>query len=321
MIVMTPVEGVLVGEYLSYFFNSPAMRRSFESIRSGSTVPHLTCGAVKELRIPLPSVAEQWQVINQLDELEAQISRLREIASVKLAALDELKLSVLHQAFGGQLTSDKPMSTVSCPPLQSTSPEFSATIIALDYERHRRRQRENTCGRVKGQKVLHWAEARAKLDLGRRPIKDAAGPNDFQHMLKAEAWAKQNDFFEMVPRDGGGYDFKPLPAYEALLARTPEVLGDSRERIEAVIDLVIPLDTKATEVLATVYAAWNNLLMDGVTVTDESIVRAARDDWHPDKLCIPVSKFREAIAFIRSKGLVPDGTGKYVGGQQSLQLQ
>lgn len=99
MIVMTPVEGVLTGEYLSHFFNSPEMRQSFESIRSGSTVPHLTCGAVKELGIPVPPVEDQQRLVGQLDELESETSRLRDLMTAKAALLDELKRSLLHQAF------------------------------------------------------------------------------------------------------------------------------------------------------------------------------------------------------------------------------
>jgi type I restriction enzyme, S subunit len=103
MIVMTPIEGILVGEYLSLFFNSPEMSLSFESIRSGSTVPHLTCGAVKELGIPIPPVDVQQELVAQFDELGAETSRLGELATAKSGALDELKRSLLHQAFTGAL--------------------------------------------------------------------------------------------------------------------------------------------------------------------------------------------------------------------------
>jgi type I restriction enzyme, S subunit len=104
MIVMTPVGSVLVGEYLSYFFSSPQMRQSFESIRSGSTVPHLTCGAVRELGIPLPPIDHQRELVGQIEELESETSRLRKLAAAKTTALDDLKKSMLHQAFSGSLT-------------------------------------------------------------------------------------------------------------------------------------------------------------------------------------------------------------------------
>jgi hypothetical protein len=81
------------------------------------------------------------------------------------------------------------------------------------------------------------------------------------------------------------------------------------------------MDTEDAEVLATVHAAWNNLLIDHADVTDDAIVSAAREHWHVDKLKIPEHKFRKAIELIRNEDLVPDGTAKYVGGQLGLVLE
>ena len=103
MIVITPVRGVLTGTFLSLYFNSSIMRQKFEEIRSGSTVPHLTCGAVRELSIALPDVNMQQQLVEQSKELESETRRLESIYQRKLAALDELKQSLLHQAFSGAL--------------------------------------------------------------------------------------------------------------------------------------------------------------------------------------------------------------------------
>jgi type I restriction enzyme S subunit len=103
MIVITPVKGALTGPFLSLFFNSSGMRQKFEEIRSGSTVPHLTCHAVKELPIALPDVATQKRLVDHSQELEAETRRLESIYRQKLAALEALKESLLHQAFSGKL--------------------------------------------------------------------------------------------------------------------------------------------------------------------------------------------------------------------------
>ncbi|WP_439588293.1 restriction endonuclease subunit S [Hydrogenophaga sp.] len=307
----------LDARFLLYALQSEPLQRQIHAKASGSTVQHMRVPDSKNLQLPLPGLSQQREAVAKLDAMREETTHLGAIYARKIAALDELKKSLLHQAFTGQLTSAQTTSVTAVLALPTTSPEFSANVIALAYERHKRQQRERTFGHVKEQKLLHLVEAIAKVDLGRQPMKDAAGPNDFQHMRKAEEWAKQNGFFEMVQR-GGGYDFKKLPAFDQLLAKAPQVLGASIDRIESVIDLLIPMDTKDAEVLATVHAAWNNLLIDGAEVTDEAIVWEARDGWHADKLAIPESKFRQAIALIRSKGLVPDGSGKYVGGQTSL---
>ncbi len=103
MIVITPVKGVLIGPFLSLFFNSTGMRQKFEETRSGSTVPHLTCGAVKELSVPLPDLATQERLVDHAQELDTETQRLASLYERKLAALEALKKSLLHQAFTGQL--------------------------------------------------------------------------------------------------------------------------------------------------------------------------------------------------------------------------
>ncbi|WP_439518324.1 restriction endonuclease subunit S [Hydrogenophaga sp.] len=307
----------LDARFLLYALQSEPLQRQIHAKASGSTVQHMRVPDSKNLLLPLPGLHQQLEAVAKLDAMREETRSLGAIYGRKIAALDELKKTLLHQAFTGQLTSAKTKPIAAVLALQTTSPEYSANVIALAYERHKRQQRERTFGHVKEQKLLHLVEAIAKVDLGRQPMKDAAGPNDFLHMLRAEEWAKRNDFFEMVQREGG-YDFKKLPAFDQLLTKAPQVLGADLSRIESVIDLLVPMDTMDAEVLATLHAAWNNLLIDGTEVTDAALIWEARDGWHADKLAIPESKFRQAIALIRSKGLVPDGSGKYVGGQTSL---
>jgi type I restriction enzyme S subunit len=53
--------------------------------------------------VRLPSVETQNAVVSQFEKLMAQSKRLIEIQHEKLIALDDLKKSLLHQAFSGQL--------------------------------------------------------------------------------------------------------------------------------------------------------------------------------------------------------------------------
>ena len=149
-------------------------------------------------------------------------------------------------------------------------------------------------------------------DFGRSPIKDAAGPNDFQHMLDVEKWATEIRFLKFE-QTGSRYHFVELGEFRKYIARSTEVLGSYREIAKKVIDIFLPMSTKQAEVFATVYAAWNNLIIDGKEINDKSIVRAARDEWHDEKKKIPEREFLNAIRSIREKGLVPQGRGKRVG--------
>ncbi|MCC6200102.1 MAG: hypothetical protein IT466_04925 [Moraxellaceae bacterium] len=58
---------------------------------------------IKELGISLPLVAEQEKIVEIIDAVLEETRRLESIYQRKLAALDELKKSILHQAFSGNL--------------------------------------------------------------------------------------------------------------------------------------------------------------------------------------------------------------------------
>jgi type I restriction enzyme, S subunit len=104
MIVLTPVNDIVTGPYLSLFFNSPLMQEEFQRIRSGSTVPHLTCREVKELVVTAPKLGEQRSIVERSQEIESRVLELVSIGQQKLNALTELKQCLLQKAFSGELT-------------------------------------------------------------------------------------------------------------------------------------------------------------------------------------------------------------------------
>jgi type I restriction enzyme S subunit len=58
---------------------------------------------LKEVRIAIPEHSEQRRIVTQLDALAAETQRLARLYEQKLAALADLKKSLLHQAFSGNL--------------------------------------------------------------------------------------------------------------------------------------------------------------------------------------------------------------------------
>jgi type I restriction enzyme S subunit len=60
-------------------------------------------GKIKVVTIPPPTPAEQRVVVRHLNSIGVETRRLKALYPRKLAALDELKAALLHQAFSGQL--------------------------------------------------------------------------------------------------------------------------------------------------------------------------------------------------------------------------
>jgi type I restriction enzyme S subunit len=69
----------------------------------GNTMPYIKIGMLSDFEVPIPPRNEQEWVTARLNDLAAEIKRLTSIYERKLAALEELKTSLLHQAFNGEL--------------------------------------------------------------------------------------------------------------------------------------------------------------------------------------------------------------------------
>jgi type I restriction enzyme S subunit len=72
------------------------------------------------------------------------------------------------------------------------------------------------------------------------------------------------------------------------------------------------MSPRQAEIAATLFAAWNNLLLEGQQPSDDEIVREARENWHPDKLKIERKRFIDALVWMRQHDVVPGGKGKRV---------
>jgi type I restriction enzyme, S subunit len=70
---------------------------------SGTGIQHFTGEVLARFELPLPPLSELRRAVRRFEELSAETQRLESIYQQKLAALEDLKKSLLHQAFTGQL--------------------------------------------------------------------------------------------------------------------------------------------------------------------------------------------------------------------------
>ena len=67
---------------------------------------NLSNQALSGLLIAMPPLDEQNRITDKLDDLKTETKRIETIYRQKLAALNELKQSILQKAFTGELTAD-----------------------------------------------------------------------------------------------------------------------------------------------------------------------------------------------------------------------
>jgi type I restriction enzyme S subunit len=104
IIIMQPDRAKLDSTFLKYLLLSDPVQQRIRAKGTGATVQGIKARLLRLIEISFPkTLAEQKQIVRMLDELHAETQHLESIYQQKLAALDALKRSLLHQAFSGKL--------------------------------------------------------------------------------------------------------------------------------------------------------------------------------------------------------------------------
>jgi len=104
MLIFRPNTKLITPGYLYTIFQSGIMKFQIKKYVSGAAQPQLPIKTLVNFSIPvLKSLSEQKSIVKKLDELSEKTKRLEEIYKQKLADLEELKKSILKQAFEGKL--------------------------------------------------------------------------------------------------------------------------------------------------------------------------------------------------------------------------
>ena len=89
--------------FLAAFFNSAFGKQLVLGKIVGAAQKHFNITAAKEVMLRVPPMSEQLAIVTKSDELREETQSLFRLYERKLAALEKLKKSLLHQAFNGEL--------------------------------------------------------------------------------------------------------------------------------------------------------------------------------------------------------------------------
>lgn len=104
VIGIIPNNRVADSDYVEFLLQS--FKAELKEKGKGTARDNINLGTFANQKFPFPNVQTQKIIASQLEELSFETQRLEAIYCQKLAALNELKQSILQKAFTGELTRD-----------------------------------------------------------------------------------------------------------------------------------------------------------------------------------------------------------------------
>ncbi|MBU2724024.1 restriction endonuclease subunit S [Acidithiobacillus ferridurans] len=94
-------EKISTNKYIEYLLTS--FKSRLQLLGKGSAQDNINLATFESQYFPFPPLSSQKEIVSIFDDLHEETQHLESIYQQKLAALDELKQSLLHQAFNGNL--------------------------------------------------------------------------------------------------------------------------------------------------------------------------------------------------------------------------
>lgn len=291
-------------EFVYYWCQSASYRSQVKVACGGTsaTMQNLGQGDFLSMKIAVPPRPEQQRIVQRLNAEMARLDDLVRGAEYGINLLLERRAALTSAAVTGKIN------------LQHLPTENRTNVVrdAACAEIIRLCAAKPTFGRVKMQKLVYLAEAHLGIDeIGGDYSREAAGPLD-RSLVQAVERSLQAEGIVDVHQEGIG----SLVTY-TFTGRTKEIkeaadntLGARCTALRDLLMKVGDLDTLSVEAIATLYAVWNDALIDGETPDEIEIIRQVLEEWHPEK----AEKFNSEalsswLAYMRRNSIIPQGRG------------
>lgn len=316
----TPVLNVLDStedkKYIMYYLRNMAYNGIFLALATGIRVRSCDTNwnKLKELPYLVPTIDEQKEIADYLDKKCAEMDALITQKTALLEEMESYKKSVIYEYVTGK---KECKSSVAEETVVAIYPYFPA-VLNTDKARFAQAvlmskildSNVSNMGRVKLEKMLFTIEHSLGFDFGTEYHREAAGPLD-SSIYKCEKVISRANKWYYVNSSKYGTSYKPQKDMEKYKKYYEQYFSEYNEEIERIISIFKTYSLDQSEIVATLYGAWNDFIIDKKSFTDEDIVTEVLTNWNESKKRFSKDVWLRAIENMRQNNLVPKGYGRH----------
>lgn len=297
----SPVLNVLDTEqnkrYIMYFLRSMAYSDVFLAMATGIRVRScdLRWNKLAELFYPVPPIEEQEAIVEYIDSVLAKANDVIAAKKEQLSVLEAYKKSLIFEYVTGKKEVPAPITAVMVDP----------NVILLGKLPKLLSQQK---GKIYNQKVLYLLNTYLGLNLGVQYYRYKHGPYDI--MLDSYIDTLVENGWCVKTIKNGAENLEIGPNYGAFEEKYSSHFSEFDAEINSLIQFVQPMKRSQIERIATLFAVWNDMILDGKsTPTDAEIVSEVMSGWTENKANFAYDTWVSTLNKMRSNGIVPKGQG------------
>lgn len=283
--------------YIMYFLRSMAYSDVFLALATGIRVRScdLRWNKLSELFYPVPPVEEQEAIVKHIDEVICKTNEVITGKKEQLTVLEAYKKSLIFEYVTGKKEVPTPITAIMVDP----------NVILLG-KLPKLLNKQN--GKIYNQKVLYLLNTYLGLNLSVQYYRYKHGPYDI--MLDSYIDTLIENGWCVKSVSNGAENLEIGPNYDAFEEKYGSYFSEHSAEIDNLIQFVQPMNRRQIERVATLFAVWNDIILDGKSLpTDAEIVSEVISGWTDNKANIAYDTWLGTLNKMRDNGIVPKGQG------------
>ena len=302
-------------KYLWYAINSVPARSWFSELATGTSasMQNITITDFTSNYIAIPPKEEQIEIVEYLNKKCGDIDALIEKKTALLAELEAYKKAVIFEYVTGKKEIGVAAQSVTTtivypyfPAVLSTKKARFAQAVLMSRILDKCRTK---MGRVKLEKMLYTIETSVGFDFDTEYVRQAAGPLD-DSIYECEGIISRKNKWYTMKTSKYGVSYTPAKDNGKYKKYYDKYFADYDSEIERIIGIFMDYDADQAEIVATLFAAWNDFIIDRKEFTDEQLVDEVLNNWNDSKKRFSRDVWLRAIQQMRQNNIVPKGYGK-----------
>ena len=296
-----------IKRYFHYLMRNNSYLPEYERLSTGMRIGQWDLGFddFKNIPIIIPSLSEQQEVADYLDKKCYEIDTLIAKKEQIVTELESYKKSLIYEYVTGkravcEMTEKEDTITIFDPQATRLMQEALAYKVI-------KQSGNDLKGRIHLMKIIYMLDCMFGLGLGINYLRYTRGP--------------YNPIIESIEKnlsDKGIISVNTAKNYSYTViddffdSKYNELFAKHNSEIEKIIDYMKRMKSSRAEKIATLYAAWNDMVIDGVqNITDKMIIDDVMNNWTENKAKTDFSTWQHILNDMKDKKIIPHGYGKH----------
>lgn len=294
--------------FLNYALNSISSQEQKSKGKAKLKVVHISASDIGNILISIPPKDEQQKIANYIDKIYIRINNVIENKQKIVEELEQYKKSLIYEYVTGKkevenniiIKTNAKEIKINC-----KDNIFAQAILLCKVVE---KLNKYNLGRVKAEKTLYLIEKDIGFDFDNNYVREAAGPLS-ESIYKCESVVSKKNKWIKVNKVKKHIEYEILSDFSKYSKYYDKYYSDYDNQIESIIEKVKNYSTDKSEMVATLYASWNDFIIKKEDVTDIKIVKDVRENWNDTKKRFNEQKWLDVLEEMKEIELTPKGNG------------